>query len=135
MSTEFYAIGILGCVIPRDRLYDCEWLSHAELTGHPATDMPFCGMCGRKNELHIIEVARWQENTTIDGFSLQWTHDRQYGYVGEVMQSAWDNDFQPVRMDIGMSNALQDRLQAVLEPLHLWDPALFGFWVVMSISS
>ncbi len=131
MSTTYHAAAIIGCRIPRSKIFlkkkirTCE---HTLSEGNPK----FCQECGKRIHLTIDSAIDEynSDNNTIGGLGVFGNN-----FSDQVLLAAdaavvdceeWISDM--ISINPSSHNRLKQKIKSILEPLDLWDEEQFGVW-------
>jgi len=130
MSTVCYSYAVIGCQVPREKLFKEEIITYK----HRHTTLPdtnFCPTCGeviRKKEVEEIDI-----DDKIGEFKLVWSTGQEEAFVGIVSEVDSDSNFIEITDSEDISN-IRYNLKNVLEPLGMWSEIKFGLYAVQYIS-
>ena len=146
MSATAIAYTIVGSKVNRDDFFTRKERSAHEDCAEVGPG-PYCQTCGRS--IHEVVVTA----PPVEEFVPEGGHDYQ-GWIGGLdikpvsngetdhflavivceSQPAWRDDGGPQKLPIYDIVAAREKVQAVLEPLGLWEPENFGIWTALYYS-
>ena len=143
MGVDYAACTVVGVEIDKAALYSKKKTRHRGCE-HPlpdGSDDPFCSQCGRKAwiESTVSEPLPFydEDSDTFSGLDVVYDQcydeDKTQFFVG----TATTMDMQcgiPAMMSPSVVEETKRQLQAVLEPLGLWDEDKFGIWTFVQYS-
>ena len=132
MSTTCYSYAVIGCQVPREKLFKEEIVTYK----HRHTTLPdtnFCPTCGEV--IRTKEVEEISIEDKIGEFKLVWSTDQKEAFVGMVVETDYDSNtnFIGITDPEDISN-IRYNLKEVLEPLGMWSEIKFGLYAVQYIS-
>jgi hypothetical protein len=129
MGVEWNANTVVGCEVPRDKLYKTSVVSGCRHANAPGAK--FCSQCGAKAWIEQEEpIDRYdRDRGKLGTLSVCGTTDGERMFVGIVSESCDQGRSQAKKMPIYLDAEVIVRQQ--LDPLGLWDPTTFGIWCVM----
>ena len=138
MGVDYYATALVGCKIDKSKLYLLCTETVVPACNHPsATLHTFCPECGKPTTRKVRKpIPQFNEDSDLlCDLKVVWSTDNAEAFVCRVpasTQSSRSNSG-PVMVQAPTYSDYES-IKNVLEPLGLWQPALFGLWVVPYVS-
>lgn len=133
MSTTHHAAAIVGCLIPRSKLFSKK---KVRTCGHPLPEgnPQYCQDCGKRIYLMVdIAIEGYDvDSATINGLKVFDSGYSNYVCVATAFAEVDTEDWISSILDtVHVLAGSRAHFKQVLEPLGLWTEKHFGIWCVM----
>lgn len=141
MSPTYHAAAVVGCRIPKSKIFLKERFRGCEHGLPQPCDSgkeEFCAQCGKLLWV-TLHKAIPEYNTdmgtlcTFRVFDIEWEDFITVAAPGEVSETDFDSYTLANRLDIPTSSVAK-RMERSLGQFGLWDETTFGIWAVLWVS-
>jgi len=129
MSVNYYSYAVIGCQIPKEKLYQEKTIRIEH--HHPVHPVDkYCSICGKELEETIVEEICIEDK--IDELEVVYSTDQEEIFIGFSIGAK--DGFEFKFMDISNTLTMKEDVKKELEPLGLWDEEKFGLYVIQCCS-
>lgn len=138
MSTTYHAAAVIGCRIPKSKLFleeEIRGCEHELPKKYDSDETQFCAQCGKLLwvTLHktIPEYNPGMKTLcTFRVFDIEWEDFITVAAPGEVSETDFNSYSLANRLGIP-APSVAERMERSLGELGLWDETTFGIWAVL----
>lgn len=140
MGIDFYATAAIGCKVPIEK---AKQKARVRACSHPGVDsLRYCPICGREVwvevEVWVIPETEIGDPIVPEGLEAIFSTDREELVIAAVFVGSESHRGRQscvlAKLEYPFVDDYRDKVQEFLEPLGLWDPDLFGLWVIPILS-